>query len=317
MLISIIIPIYNEEQNIQPLYTKLQEAMEPCEFAWEVIFINDGSLDSSGQKLEGLSQVDKRIKVINFRKNYGQTAAMMAGFDFAAGQLIVSMDGDLQNDPNDIPRLIAKIEEGYDICSGWRKNRKDNFFIRNLPSWLANKLISALSGVNLHDYGCTLKAYKADILKELRLYGEMHRFIPIYASWQGARIAEVPVNHHPRTSGKSKYGLERTYKVFLDLLFVLSFLTLFSKPMYIFGGFGIANMGLSFSTFLLMMYYKFWGDKTFVETPLPQLVVLFFLVGFISILMGFMAEIMMRTYYESQSKSIYSIKSALNMDDKA
>jgi len=316
MLISIIIPIYNEENNIQPLYTNLQETMEKCEFAWEVIFINDGSLDSSGQKLEGLSQMDKRIKVINFRKNYGQTAAMMAGFDFAAGQLIISMDGDLQNDPNDIPKLIEKIEEGYDICSGWRKNRKDSFFIRNLPSWLANKLISALSGVNLHDYGCTLKAYKADILKELRLYGEMHRFIPIYASWQGARIAEIPVNHHPRTSGKSKYGLERTYKVFLDLLFILSFLTLFSKPMYIFGGFGIVNMGLSFSTFLLMMYYKFWGNKTFVETPLPQLAVLFFLVGFISILMGFMAEIMMRTYYESQSKSIYSIKSKLNMDNK-
>lgn len=316
MLISIIIPIYNEENNIQPLYTKLQETMEKCEFAWEVIFINDGSLDSSGQKLEGLSQMDKRIKVINFRKNYGQTAAMMAGFDFSAGQIIVSMDGDLQNDPNDIPRLIAKIEEGYDICSGWRKNRKDNFFIRNLPSWLANKLISALSGVNLHDYGCTLKAYKADILKELRLYGEMHRFIPIYASWQGARMTEIPVKHHPRTSGKSKYGLERTYKVFLDLLFILSFLTLFSKPMYIFGGFGIINMGLSFSTFLLMMYYKFWGNKTFVETPLPQLVVLFFLVGFISVLMGFMAEIMMRTYYESQSKSIYSIKSKLNMDNK-
>ena len=290
--------------------------MEKCKFTWEVLFINDGSFDSSGQKLESLSHMDKRIKVINFRKNYGQTAAMMAGFDFASGQFIVSMDGDLQNDPNDIPKLIAKIEEGYDICSGWRKNRKDNFFIRTLPSWLANKLISALSGINLHDYGCTLKAYKADILKEVRLYGEMHRFIPIYASWQGARIAEVPVNHHPRTSGKSKYGLERTYKVFLDLLVILIFLTLFSKPMYNFGGFGIVNLGLSFFTFLLMVYYKFWGNKTFVETPLPQLVVLFFLVGFISILMGFMAEIMMRTYYESQSKSIYSIKSMLNIDEK-
>jgi len=316
MLISIIVPIFNEENNIQPLYTNLQETMEKCKFTWEVLFINDGSFDSSGQKLESLSHMDKRIKVINFRKNYGQTAAMMAGFDFASGQFIVSMDGDLQNDPNDIPKLIAKIEEGYDICSGWRKNRKDNFFIRTLPSWLANKLISALSGINLHDYGCTLKAYKADILKEVRLYGEMHRFIPIYASWQGARIAEVPVNHHPRTSGKSKYGLERTYKVFLDLLVILIFLTLFSKPMYIFGGFGIVNLGLSFFTFLLMVYYKFWGNKTFVETPLPQLVVLFFLVGFISILMGFMAEIMMRTYYESQSKSIYSIKSMLNIDEK-
>jgi glycosyltransferase involved in cell wall biosynthesis len=239
---------------------------------------------------------------------------MMAGFDYASGDIIISMDGDMQNDPDDIPRLVNKIMEGYDVCSGWRKERKDQFFRRRIPSTIANKLISWISGVKLHDYGCTLKAYKKEIIKGIKLYGEMHRFIPIYASWQGAKIAEIPVNHFHRMHGKSKYGMERTFKVILDLMVLMFFSTLSNKPIYIFGGFGIISILSAFLSFFVMIYYKFWGGKSFIETPLPQLVVLFFLVGFISILMGFIAEILMRTYYESQGKPVYSIRKTENME---
>ncbi|MBF0452040.1 MAG: hypothetical protein HQK75_15160 [Candidatus Magnetomorum sp.] len=213
----------------------------------------------------------------------------------------------------DIPALVSQIQKGFDVCSGWRKDRKDSKFWRILPSQIANRLISLISGVKLHDYGCTLKAYRNHIIKGIRLYGEMHRFIPIYAHWEGARITEIPVSHAPRTCGSSNYGLERTFKVVLDLLVLMFFVTIFNKPIYVFGGFGIANIFLSFSTFFVMIYYKFWGGKSFIETPLPLLVVLFFLMGFISILMGFIAEILMRTYYESQSKSVYLIKKTWNL----
>ena len=233
--------------------------------------------------------------------------------DFASGEVIVPMDGDLQNDPSDIPRLVARVEEGYDVCSGWRKDRKDNFFKRTIPSLIANKLISRFSGIKLHDYGCSLKAYKKEIIRDMKLYGEMHRFIPIYASWQGAKITELPVTHHPRTQGKSKYGIERTFKVILDLLFVVFFITLSSKPSYIFGGFGFFNFLMSFVSFFVMVYLKYFDNTSFIQTPLPQLAVLFFLMGFISILMGFIAEILIRTYYESQGKPTYSIKSSLNI----
>jgi glycosyltransferase involved in cell wall biosynthesis len=226
------------------------------------------------------------------------------------------MDCDMQNDPEDIPKLVAKLEEGFDVCSGWRKFRKDNAFTRRMPSWVANKLISLISGVKLHDYGCTLKAYKKEVVEGIKLYGEMHRFIPIYAKWQGARITEIPVRHHPRIHGRSKYGMERVFKVTLDLLLVMFFSTLSTKPIYIFGGFGFVSVVFSIFSFFLMIYYKFWGGKTFVETPLPQLVVLFFLVGFISILMGFLAEILMRTYYESQGKSVYTIKEVYGLEKK-
>ena len=316
MRISIIIPIFNEEENIDYVYKNITESLSKTQISFEIIFINDGSTDSSGQKLSSLAQKDNRVKIIELRRNFGQTAAMMAGFDFASGEIIISMDGDLQNDPEDIPRLIEKIEEGYDICSGWRKDRKDKLLTRRLPSRIANKLISVLSGVKLHDYGCTLKAYKKEVIKEVRLYGEMHRFIPIHASWKGAKITEIPVIHHPRTHGESKYGMERTLKVILDLMVVIFFSTLSNKPIYIFGSFGVVNIVVSFLSFFLMVYYKFWGGKSFVETPLPQLAVLFFLMGFISILMGFIAEILMRTYYESQDKSIYTIKEVYNLERK-
>ena len=316
MLISIIIPVFNEEDNISLIYDKIIGTIDKAGYSFEVILINDGSTDASDFKLKAIAQQDSRFKVIELRRNFGQTAAMMAGFDFASGQIIVPMDGDMQNDPKDIPRLIAKIEEGHDVCSGWRKDRKDNTIKRKLPSWIANKFISALSGVKLHDYGCTLKAYRSEVIKGIKLYGEMHRFIPIHAKWQGARITEIQVSHHPRIHGRSKYGIWRTFKVILDLMVVIFFSTFSNKPIYIFGGFGVVNIILSFLSFLLMVYYKFWGNKSFIETPLPQLVILFFLIGFISILMGFMAEILMRTYYESQDKPIYIIKETFNLEKK-
>ncbi|CAN2041440.1 Dodecaprenyl-phosphate galacturonate synthase [Candidatus Magnetomoraceae bacterium gMMP-15] len=315
MKISIIIPIFNEEDNIELLYEYIIQYLDKADFFFEVIFINDGSTDASDIKLRKLTQRDGRFKLIELRRNFGQTAAMMAGFDFASGNIIIPMDGDLQNDFRDIPRLIDKIKDGYDVCSGWRKDRKDHLIKRKLLSRIANKLISTLSGVKLNDYGCTLKAYKSEILKGIKLYGEMHRFIPIYAKWQGAKITEIPVIHHPRTRGISKYGMERTFKVILDLLLVIFFSTLSNKPIYIFGGFGFINIILSFLSFFLMIYFKFWGGKSFIETPLPQLVILFFLIGFISILMGFIAEILMRTYYESQGKSVYTIKKVYNINN--
>lgn len=314
MRISIVIPIYNESKNIRMIYERIKASMDDSKYAYEVILVNDGSTDASEAELNHIAGLDKRFKVIHLRRNFGQTAAMMAGFDFATGEVIVPMDGDLQNDPHDIPRLIEKIEEGYDVCSGWRMHRRDNRLKRNFPSWVANRLISMVSGVKLHDYGCSLKAYRSEIIKDVKLYGEMHRFIPIYARWQGAKIAEIPVNHNPRVHGKSKYGLERTFKVFLDLIFLMSFMTLSNKPIYIFGGVGIINMVLAFLSFSLMVYFKFWGGKSFIETPLPQLVVLFVIMGFISILMGFIAELLVRTYYESQGKPVYSIKESRNLE---
>jgi len=316
MLVSIVIPIYNEEGNIDHIYEEITRSLDDVDFDYEVIMIDDGSSDSSCKNLTGIVQKDDRFKLIELRRNYGQTAAMMAGFNYVSGQIVVSMDGDMQNDPQDIPMLVGKILEGYDVCSGWRKDRKDKFFRRNLPSRIANWLISFISGVKLHDYGCTLKAYRREILEEIRLYGEMHRFIPIYASWQGAAITEIPVIHHPRIQGDSKYGMERIFKVILDLMFIRFFSTLSSKPMYVFGGFGLMSIVMAFLCFFIMVYFKYSAKASFIETPLPQLVVLFFLVGFITILMGFNTELLMRTYYESQGKSSYSIKKVHNLEKK-
>ncbi len=313
MLVSVIVPIFNEEDALSDFHARMTDALDGAGFEFEVIFVNDGSTDGSGRKLAALAGRDPRFKVIELRRNYGQTAAMVAGFDFAAGRIIVPMDGDLQNDPKDIPRLVAKLEEGFDVCSGWRRDRKDGW-LRSLLSRVANRVISAATGVRLHDYGCTLKAYRREVITGIRLYGEMHRFIPIHARWQGARITEIPVDHHPRTTGSSKYGMERIFKVFLDLLLLVVYSTLANKPLYLFGGFGLMNVLCSFAGFALMIYFKFWGGKSFVETPLPQLVILFFLVGVISILLGFLAEILIRTYHESQGKPIYDIEQTRNID---
>ena len=305
MNISVVVPVFNEEENVTELYDRLVGVLND---SVEFIFVDDGSSDGTYARLKELSQKDRRVRVIRFRRNFGQTAALSAGIDHARGEIIVPMDGDLQNDPNDIPRLLAKIDEGYDVVSGWRKNRQDSFR-RRLPSTIANRLISWISGVRLHDYGCSLKAYRKDVLENVRLYGEMHRFVPIYASWQGARVAELPVMHHPRTRGKSKYGLERTMKVVLDMV-VVKFLANYStKPIYVFGGFGLFSFLMSMLSFMLMLYYKLTGQKDFVQTPLPIAVAMFLLVGCLSILLGLVAELSIRTYYESQGKRTYAIRS--------
>ena len=314
-MISITISVYNEEDNLFLLYDKLIKTLSAINCTFEIIFVNDGSTDGSADKLNELSIKDRKVKVIHFTRNFGQTAAMMAGFDHASGEIIIPMDADLQNDPADIPHLIAKLNEGYDVCSGWRKDRKDSPFKKVFVSKLANILISRISGVKLKDYGCTLKAYRKNVVKGVKLYGEMHRFIPVYASWEGAKITELPVKHHPRIHGKSKYGLERTFKVLLDLI-VITFLDNYAqKPIYIFGGAGFICALLSVGTFSYATWLKFVNNISYIQTPLPVLSAMTMLAAFMCILMGLLAEMIMRTYYETQQKSIYLIGNVKNLGD--
>jgi len=313
-MISVTIPIYNEAENIPTLVARVTESLSGQAQPWELILVDDGSTDESAALLDRAADENPRVKVIHLRRNFGQTAAMMAGFSFAAGDIIIPMDGDLQNDPDDIPRLLAELDRGYDVCSGWRKSRQDNRLSRNLPSIIANRLISAISGVHLHDYGCTLKAYRADVLKGVKLYGEMHRFVPIYASWQGAKVTEIPVQHHPRRFGKSKYGLERTIKVVLDLI-VVKFLSRYAeKPMYVFGGFGILSLFLGLLAAAVAMYLKVFRGISFIQTPLPLMSLTAGMIGIMCILMGLLAELMTRTYHESQGKPVYLIRATKNLD---
>ena len=312
-MLSIVIPVYNEQDNVFPLHERISAALRDLRDEFEVILVNDGSTDLTETNLRAVAAKDPRFKVVNFRRNFGQTAAMMAGIDFASGDIIVGLDGDLQNDPADIPKLLDKLAEGYDVVSGWRVNRKDAALKRNLPSRIANWLISTISGIHLHDYGCSLKAYKKHVVKGVKLYGEMHRFIPIYASWQGGKVAEIPVDHHPRIHGSSKYGLERVVKVLLDLMVVKFLASYANKPIYVFGGFGLLSIGFSFVAGLAALYLKFFSGISFVSTPLPLLVVLAFITGVMSILMGLIAEIIMRTYYESQGKTVYLVKDTINV----
>lgn len=311
-LLTVIVPVYNEEENLEYFLESVTSVMEREQYRYEIIFVNDGSTDGSPEILTSIAERLPQCKVVHFRRNFGQTAAMMAGLDYSSGDIIVPIDADSQNDPEDIPRLLEKLNEGFDLVSGWRKNRQDAKLTRNLPSWLANKLISKISGVKLSDYGCTLKAYRRSIVEDIKLYGEMHRFLPIYASWAGAKTTEIPVNHKPRVLGESKYGLERVLKVPLDLM-VVKFLSNYSqKPIYVFGGFGLFNHALAFLTFIAMVYFKYWGGKSFIATPLPLLAALFILMGFISMLMGLIAELTVRTYHESQDKRTYSVRETLN-----
>jgi glycosyltransferase involved in cell wall biosynthesis len=303
--LSVVIPVYNEEENVDELHRRLHEALTDTA---EIIFVDDGSRDGTHARLHEIAEADPRVRVIRFRRNYGQTAALSAGIDHARGEIVIPMDGDLQNDPADIARLLAKLDEGYDVVSGWRLDRKDPFH-RRLPSQLANRLISWLSGVRLHDYGCSLKAYRRSALADVRLYGEMHRFVPIYASWSGARVTEIPVTHHPRTRGKSNYGIERTIKVVLDLIVVKFLASYATKPIYVFGGFGVLSLFTAVAVFGLMVYLKLAGIRDFVATPLPLVVVMLGLVGFLSILLGLVAELVVRVYYEAQGKRTYSIRS--------
>tara|TARA_B100000676_G_scaffold130186_1_gene129238 strand:+ start:1692 stop:2639 length:948 start_codon:yes stop_codon:yes gene_type:complete len=314
-MISIVIPIFNEEENIIKLSNSIKSALSKLDY--EVIFINDGSTDNSEIKINEIIKKFNNFKLINLRRNYGQTAAMQAGFDNAIGKVIIPMDGDLQNDPNDIPILIEKLNEGYDVVSGWRKNRYDKKFTRILPSKIANIIISKISGLHLHDYGCTLKAYKKEIIEDIKLYGEMHRFIPIYASWEGAKVTEIAVNHHPRIAGKTKYGLSRIPKVVLDLLVIRFFDKSLDRPIHLFGKFGLFMFFLAFILFLIAISIKLFMDISFILTPLPLLVVFFTLSGLLCIFLGLVAEIQSRIYFESINRPPYLIKkNKTNIDKK-
>jgi glycosyltransferase involved in cell wall biosynthesis len=327
--LSVIVPVFNEAENLEPLCREVHEALEPRGLAFEVIFADDGSTDATPAILKRLAADFPRVRVVTLRRNSGQTAALSAAIDAARGAVLVPMDGDGQNDPADIPRLLDRLNEGYDVVSGWRRDRKDPFISRRLPSAFANRIIARIGGLRLHDFGCTLKAYRRDVLAGVRLYGEMHRFVPIYAKWHGARVTELEVNHRPRTRGRSKYGIGRTFRVVLDLV-VIRFLDRYSqRPMHLFGGFGLWSLLVAFLSFSAATFYKivalvarsrfgldrsawpsFYDDfgKDFVETPLPVFVALFGVSGILSILMGLLAEMVMRTYFESLQKPTYVVK---------
>ncbi|MEA2173243.1 MAG: hypothetical protein QOD00_835 [Blastocatellia bacterium] len=314
--ISIFLPVYNEEPNLRPLHAKLDEALRALGRTAEIIYVDDGSNDGSLEVLRGLAHVDSRVRVIALRRNYGQTAAMAAGIDNARGRVLIPMDADLQNDPADIVRLLEKLDQGYDVVSGWRKNRQDTLITRKIPSMIANRLISWIGGVPLHDYGCSLKAYRRESLEDVRLYGEMHRFIPIYASWAGARVAEIPVEHHPRTMGKSKYGLSRTLKVVFDLMTIKFMASYGTKPIYVFGTFGVLAFTISLLAGLYAVFLKIFHRADFVQTPLPILAIVMFAVGVQFLLMGLLAEMLVRTYHESQAKRIYAVREKIGVKNK-
>ena len=313
-MISIIIPVYNEEGNINLLNKKVFNTLKNKSF--EIIFVNDGSSDNSVSKIKILSNNYDNITLINLKKNFGQTAAIQAGFDHAEGKIIIPMDCDLQNDPSDIPRLLKKINEGYDVVSGWRRQRKDNNILRVIPSKIANYIISKISGVKLHDYGCTLKAYKKEFIEDIRLYGEMHRFIPIYANWEGAKVAEITVNHHKRHAGKSKYGISRIPKVILDIMVLKFFDSLISRPIHLFGKLGLILIFFGFCAASFAIWLKIIENVSFILTPLPILVIFFLLSGLLCILLGIIAEIQSRIYYQTKENKSYLIKNIVNKKKK-
>jgi len=314
--ISITVPLVDEQDNLRPLYEQITQTLEG-KYEYEIIFVDDGSIDESFNILSEIQKSDPRVRVIRFRKNFGQTAALSAAFAHARGNIIVALDADLQNDPADIPLMVDKLNEGYDVVSGWRKKRHDKAITRRMPSVIANRLIARITGVKLHDFGCTLKAYRKEVITETRLYGEMHRFIPALASWSGARITEMVVNHRPRTSGKAKYGLGRTVKVVLDLITV-KFLGSFStKPIYIFGGLGLlCALGAVISS-MAVFYHKFISvpPLSMNRNPLLVLTAMLFTTMVQFILMGLLAELLVRTYHESQNRSTYVIKEILQSRD--
>jgi glycosyltransferase involved in cell wall biosynthesis len=312
--ISVFLPVYDEEPNLRLLHEKLNDALQKLGRTAEIIYVDDGSKDGSLAILRELAAKDPRVRVVALRRNYGQTAAMAAGIDAARGRVLIPMDADLQNDPADIARLLDKLDEGYDVVSGWRKDRKDKLITRKIPSMLANRLISWIGGVPLHDYGCSLKAYRRESLEDVRLYGEMHRFIPIYASWAGARVTEIPVEHHARTAGKSKYGLSRTIKVLFDLLTIKFMASYQTKPIYIFGAFGVLSFFVSIIAGLWALILKLMHKADFIQTPLPIIAIVLFAVGIQFLLMGLLAEMLVRTYHESQSKRIYAVREMIGFE---
>jgi glycosyltransferase involved in cell wall biosynthesis len=307
MDISIVIPVYNEVEALPELHRMLKDVLDRLEKSAEIIFIDDGSKDGSGTALDELAHSDTRVQVLHLRRNYGQTAAIMAGFQHCTGDVIIPMDGDGQNDPADIPRLLDKLSEGYDVVSGWRTDRNDRLS-RRMPSAAANRLISSLLGVPLHDYGCTLKAYRREVIEDVRLYGEMHRFIPIYAAWEGARVTELPVTHHPRLHGRSKYGFGRISRVFLDLVILYFIDRAFDRPMQFFGKLGLAFWGLALLTLGWAVVLKLAYGVSLIQTPLPLLSATIGLSGVLFILLGIIAEVLTRIYFEARGKPPYKIE---------
>lgn len=312
--LSVMLPVYNEEESLELQYKAVIEAVKKLNKTYEIIFVDDGSTDKSPELLKMIAKKDKNVKIVLFRRNFGQTAAMAAGIDYSKGEVIVFMDSDLQNEPEDIVNLLNKIDEGYDVVSGWRNKRQDKWLSRKLPSKIANRLISKVTGVPLHDLGCSLKAYRGEILRQVNLYGEMHRFIPVHASWIGANITEIPVGHHARQFGQSKYGIKRTFKVILDLITVKFMGSYSTKPIYIFGGTGLVSLLLSGVSGTAVILMKVLKNKDMTGNPLFMLSITLFIVGILFIQMGILAEIMIRIYHESQKMPPYKIKETINLD---
>jgi len=312
MDLSIVLAVFNEEENLEQLYQEIKEVLSNLNLSAEIICVNDGSFDNSLKILKKIAAQDNRVKVVDFVRNFGQTAAMSAGFKYASGEIIIPMDADLQNNPADIPRFLDKMKEGYVVVSGWRRKRKDKAVSRRLPSWLANKLISWITGVSIHDYGCSMKAYNKNVIQGVNLYGEMHRFIPAYVAWNRGKITEIEVDHRPRIHGKTKYGISRTFRVILDLIVVKFLSSYMNRPIHFFGGIGIFSLFLGGLSFIVAVVLKLTNIRSFVATPLPIFSALFIIVGVQLVVMGILSEMQMRTYYESQNKQPYSIKEKIN-----
>jgi glycosyltransferase involved in cell wall biosynthesis len=313
--VSVIVPVYDEEDAITAVTRELLSRMHGLGLSFELLVIDDGSADRTSLRLEEIARDDTRLKLVRFRRNFGQTAALMAGFDLSRGDIIITLDGDGQNDPADIPRLLTTFNEGYDVVSGWRQSRHDGM-PRVLLSRVANRLISAMTGVRLNDYGCTLKVYRRSVLEGVRLYGELHRFIPIFAHLQGARVTELPVNHRPRTTGETKYGLDRTFKVLLDLMLVMFLERVATRPMHLFGGIALVSLGGALAAGIAAIWIKIAYGGAFISTPLPLLVVMLTVLGIVCLLSGLLAEMILRTYYESQGKKPYVIREVRNFGDE-
>ncbi len=308
MDLSLVVPIYNEEENIPHMYAEVKEVLDKTSYKYELICVDDGSSDRSVAVLEELHAKDERVVIVELRRNFGQTAAMSAGFDHAMGDIIITMDGDLQNDPHDIPAMVEKLNNGYDVVTGWRHDRKDPFLSRKLPSMLANRLISWITGVGLHDYGCTLKAFRREVTENIRLYGEMHRFIPAIASGMGISFTEVKVNHRARRFGTSKYGISRTIRVILDLLTVKFMLSYATRPLHVFGTVGVFSSSVGFAIVFVMLVQRQFFDMPMGDRPLLLLAVLMIFMGIQFVTSGLLAELVVRTYHESQRKPIYYVR---------
>jgi glycosyltransferase involved in cell wall biosynthesis len=315
--LSVILPVYNEAESLPTLLRELTDVLESLSHTYEIVAVNDGSKDRSMKVLRKFARKNESLIVIDFQVNAGQTAALSAGIEQATGDILIPMDSDLENDPHDIQKLLNTLDEGYDVVSGWRKDRwKGSFFTRKLPSKIANFLISHITGVHLHDYGCTLKAYKTEVLKDVKLYGEMHRFIPAYASWRGAKVTEVVVNHRPRKYGKSNYGIGRSFRVLLDLLLIRFLFKYMNRPIHFFGSVGFTALALGGLAGFVSIYLRFAYDMSMISTPLPTLATLLVIVGVQFIGMGILAEMLMRVYYESQGKTPYSVREVIHGDSE-